>query len=78
MKRLIEDQESMYFLEESLDGDLIFTVACGGIYVFNLRIALNLEEVDRFRAEGKPFLDDFAFRVSQNPKAYSARSSERN
>ena len=57
------DREQMFELLQAEDGSRYLEVLCGGIGTYSRRIELRAEQVDRYRAEGRSYLEELALRV---------------
>jgi hypothetical protein len=74
MRELRKNQKLLYLLHESEDGDLFFTVTCGGVGMYNVKIKLTVEELDSFQDEGDQFLDSLAREIQKNSRAFESRA----
>lgn len=70
---LIVDAEKMYRLFENESGELSFGVLCGGIAMYEVIFSLSGEEVERYRIDGKDFLDVLSLQVARHPKEFEGR-----
>lgn len=61
-----------YILYEK-DGNLMFSVICGTIGVFEVNILLNGEEVDNFKQKGEDYLKELAEKIRYSPKSFNDR-----
>lgn len=74
MKELINNQAHMYVLEEDEFGSLYFTVTCGGAAMYDVCIKFNNEERIGYENEGEEFLNELAYRIGKNTRAYKDRA----
>lgn len=72
MKRLI-DKGWEYILYQTDDNNLILSVVCGTVGLYDVNIQLNDEEKDKFEKDGTEFMDELALDVSSNPPKYRNR-----
>ena len=70
---VLKDQERMYLLLRLPDGDWCLEVTTGGFAMDVCRMNLTPEEAQRYREEGKDYLDDLAYRVARREKEYKNR-----
>jgi hypothetical protein len=68
------DVDRVYRLFETDSGQLGIAVMSGGIAAFEVKMMLNQEELDGYRAEGVAFLARLALKLSQNPQQFDART----
>jgi hypothetical protein len=73
MRELFRNERLMSSLLETDKGELIFSVVCGGIGMYEARIILNEEEKRRFEIEGEAFLDNLALSIAGDPECYKTR-----
>jgi hypothetical protein len=64
-RTLASDANRMYELSQDDDGDCYLCVMAGGIGMYEVKMKLNTQELDRYGSEGKPFLDDLAHSVAK-------------
>lgn len=74
MKELIDNQKHMYVLEEDDLGALYFTVTCGGAAMYDVCIKLNDEERIGYENEGEDYLNELAYKIGKNTRAYKERA----
>lgn len=72
MKKLI-DKNWEYTLYQGKDNNLIFSVLCGSVGLYDTNIQLNEEEKVEFEKKGQSFLDILAEDIRQNESKYNAR-----
>jgi len=72
MKKLI-DKNWEYSLYQDEDNNLIFSVICGSVGLYNTNIQLNEEEKAEFEKQGQSFLDILAEDIKQNESKYNSR-----
>lgn len=72
MKKLI-DKGWEYILYQTDDNNLILSVVCGTVGLYDMNIQLNEEEKLQFQKDGTKFIDDLAMNVSSNPPKYERR-----
>lgn len=65
--------EKHWRLFRGADGALCLGVLVGGIAMYELCIALSPEELARYEASGRAFLDDLAYDVAKHESAYAQR-----
>lgn len=75
MKKLIEKTWS-YILYQTDDNNLILSVVCGTVGLYDVNIQLNDEEKDKFEKDGTEFIDELALDVSSNPPKYRNRHTQ--
>lgn len=75
MKKLIEKTWS-YILYQTDDDNLILSVVCGTVGLYDVNIQLNDEEKDKFEKDGTEFIDELALDVSSNPPKYRNRHTQ--
>lgn len=63
----------MYRLVEAGNGELRLGVLCGGIAMYEVMFALSEAEIERYRSEGKAFLDALSNEAARNPEKYGTR-----
>ncbi len=54
-------------------GELVLSVLCGGIGMFDVVFTLNDTERQRYEEEGDSFIQDLAAKVRWRPQDYAAR-----
>jgi hypothetical protein len=73
MKLKYSSQQHEYDLFEEANGSLLISVLCGTIGLYEARVRLNAEEVDRYQREGVEFLDDFVARIRKEESKFKSR-----
>lgn len=73
MRELLRNERLMYSLSETDRGELILSVICGGIGMYEARLILDPEERQSFKAEGESFLDNLASSIAKHPDRYQDR-----
>lgn len=63
---ILYKESQKYFLE----------VVCRGAAMFELKIALNSEEIDNYLYHGEIFIDKLAEKIRNSPCEYLARKAE--
>lgn len=63
----------MYDLQKKENGDIIFSVVCGGIGMYEASIVFNDDEIGGYLREGDDYLVWLAKDISQNTLKYSNR-----
>lgn len=71
MKKLMEESYS-YILYEK-DEELILSVLCGTVAMFDRTIVLNAEERSAFEKNGKEYIDSLAARIRFSPSSFDER-----
>lgn len=64
-RRLVRDVNRMYELSRDDDGDYHLCVLAGGIGIYEVKMKLNTQELDRYDSEGKSYLDDLAHSLAK-------------
>lgn len=72
MKKLI-DKNWEYTLYQDEHNNLIFSVLCGSVGLYDTNIQLNEEEKAEFEKRGQSFLDILAEDIRQNESKYNPR-----
>lgn len=54
----------------------LLEIVCGGAAIFELKIALNSEEIDDYLSDGEIFIDKLAEKIRNSPGEYLARKAE--
>lgn len=73
MRELFRNERLMYSLSQTEDNELILSVVCGGIGMYEAKINLNDEERHSFESEGETFLDNLASSIARDPESYQGR-----
>lgn len=71
MKVLAEEAWSWMLFEH--EGNLLFSVLCGSVGLFDINIALSAQERELFSIEGEAFLKRLAHQVRHDPASFQAR-----
>ena len=74
MKEIRKNSEIMYTLHEDDADKLYFTVTCGGVAMFNVKIELTKDERTCFEREGDTYLDTLARRIQKDSEAFESRA----
>lgn len=72
MKKLIEKTWS-YILYQTDDNNLIFSVVCGTVGLYQRNIQLNEEEKAEFEKKGESYLEALAENIRQSADSYKPR-----
>lgn len=72
MKKLVEKTWS-YILYQTDDNNLIFSVVCGTVGLYQRNIQLNEQEKSEFEKQGQNYLDVLAEEVRQSADKYKSR-----
>ncbi len=72
MKKLI-NKGWEYILYQTDDNNLILSVVCGTVGLYDMNIQLNDKEKDKFEKDGTKFIDDLANDISSEPPKYENR-----
>jgi hypothetical protein len=70
---VLVDHSRMYALVQDHEGRLYLEVTCGGFAMEDVSVPLTDEEKMQLEAEGKPFLDELAWRICKNPEEFRNR-----
>jgi uncharacterized protein YhaN len=65
-----------YVLYRTEQNQLLLSVVCGSVALYDLNFILNSEEKELFRKEGVKFLDELAEKVSYSPQLFEERKVE--
>ena len=71
MKEILRSQWEYMLCEK--DGDLIFSVVCGTIGIYQVNIILNLDETENYEQKGEDYLKELAEKIRYSPKSYNDR-----
>ncbi|MDF1549195.1 MAG: hypothetical protein P1P88_15320 [Bacteroidales bacterium] len=71
MKEILRSQWDFMLCEK--DGDLLFSVICGTIGIFEVNILLNAEEIENYNKKGDEYLKELAEQSRYSPKSYNDR-----
>lgn len=71
MKEILRSQWEYMLCEK--DSDLIFSVVCGTIGIYQINIILNPEEIENYIQKGEVYLKELAEKIRYSPKSYNAR-----
>lgn len=74
MKELRRNSELLYILEEDENEALFFTVTCGGVAMYDVKIQLNVEERAQFLEQGDAYLNKLAIQIGKNTAAFRTRA----
>ena len=72
-KDLIIDREKMYRLFENEQGEKSLGVLCGGIAMYEIKFKLSADELEKYEAQGKGYLDLLSYEVAKHPGSYETR-----
>jgi len=77
MKReeVIVDREKMYAITSDLEGRLYMEVVVGGFAMESLVIPLSDQELSDYKKEGKPAMDELAYRICKEPEIFRSRTA---
>lgn len=73
-KDVVINQDKMYRLFEDEYGHLYIGVVCGGVAVYEMKIKLTTDEVDRYNAHGIAVMDDLANDIAHNSSSFESRA----
>lgn len=62
-----------YSLQENKKGEIIISVLCGTVGLYEIEIVLSETEKKNFRDDGEFFLDELANDIRNNPSKYKDR-----
>ena len=71
MKEILRSQWNYMLLENN--SDLIFSVICGTVGIFEVNIVLNNEEIEDYKLKGEEYLKELAGKIRYSPKSYNER-----
>lgn len=69
LRRELIDREQRFELLQAEDGSRYLEVLCAGVGAYSRRIELRAEQVDRYRTEGRAYLEELALRVRRGQLA---------
>ncbi|MBA4314383.1 hypothetical protein BSZ31_03050 [Limnobacter sp. SAORIC-690] len=72
-KDIFLDYYESYRLFENESGELFFGVLCGGVGMFEAKIKLSKEEIEKYQSEGQKYLKILAEDIRHNTSKYSVR-----
>lgn len=72
MKELAKESWN-YSLSESESGDFIFNVVSGSVGLYEIKIALTPDEINRYTKEGNSYLALLANEIRSNESTFQAR-----
>jgi hypothetical protein len=72
MKELIKESWSHILYEK--DGELILSVICGGVALFDVNIVLNEEERSTFEKHGQDYINTLAGDIRSHPSKFAERN----
>ncbi len=55
------------------DGELVFSVICGSVAIYEINIFLNKQETENYHEKGEEYLNELADRIRNNPGLYKDR-----
>jgi len=70
MREILRKED--YSLYEDEKGDLWIEVVCGSIGLYEVRVKLLPEEVEKYKADPE-FLEELASLIARNPEEYEKR-----
>lgn len=53
----------------------LLEVVCGGLAIFELKIALNREEINRYLSNGETYIDKLAEKIRKTPDKFLDRKN---
>lgn len=65
-----------YVLYQTEQSELILSVVCGSVALYDFDFVLDAQEKEQFKEEGSKFLDELAAKVNYNPLAFEHRKVE--
>ncbi|HOP65291.1 MAG TPA: hypothetical protein PK906_18070 [Spirochaetota bacterium] len=71
MKEILRSQWNYMLCDQ--DGELLFSVICGSVAIYEINIFLNDEEIEKYNAGGEEFLKELAEHIRFNPESYNDR-----
>jgi len=71
MKEILRSQWNYILCEK--EGELLFSVICGSVAIYEINIFLNDEEIEKYNAGGEGFLKELAEHIRNNSKVYNDR-----
>ena len=72
METIIQKQWDYTFSKKD-DGQLLLSVVCGSVGLFEVDIVLNQEETDQYNELGEVYIDELAKQIRHNPNDWSSR-----
>lgn len=72
-REILRNNTKMYRLEKDEQDNLILSVLCGGIAMYEAKLCLNSEEKERYQQEGAEFIEEMAFDISNGSSEYKER-----
>ena len=74
METIIEKQWDYTFSKKD-DGQLLLSVVCGSVGLFEIDIVLNLQETDQYDKHGEAYIDQLAKQIRHKPSEWSSRKT---
>ena len=73
MKELMRNMDHMYILYQN-ESQLVIEVLCGGIGMFEVKVALDDDECEKYAEEGEGFLNSLAGDIARDHKKFANRT----
>jgi hypothetical protein len=64
-----------YTFSRNTNGQLILSVLCGTVGLFEIDIILNQDETTQYNKDGEAFIEQLAKQIRDNPHAWSERKT---
>ncbi|MCD2258409.1 hypothetical protein [Psychroserpens luteolus] len=70
---IILKEDWSYTLEKTKSESYILTVVCGSIGIYEIKIALNPEEIQKFITHGESYIVQSVRNIQESPSKYTHR-----
>jgi hypothetical protein len=73
MKEILRNQDKMYALLEDDVGCLVLSAMCGGVGMYEVKVQLTSDEIERYNDGGENYIAELAHAISTNTSKYNDR-----
>ncbi len=70
---IIFQKEWDYTFSKNEDNELIFSVLCGTVALFEYHVLLNQDEINQYNKQGKKFIEHLAQKIRNNPNQWTSK-----
>ena len=73
MPMIILKKEWSYTLEKTKPQSYVLTVICGSVGIYEIKIGLNNDEIQKFADHGEPYILNPVRKIQESPSKYTHR-----
>ncbi len=72
MREVLRNQDKMFILLED-DGNYVLSTMTGGLGMYEVKVQLTSEEIERYHDEGEEYIALLAYEIGREPGKYKDR-----